>query len=87
MTQESLQSYKVYSRKPKRTEWGFQKAVAILNTQKCPFQLYRTIVVQAWINNVGPTWYDEMIKISRIFSENGRTHLIVTICVGGWSLR
>jgi len=43
------------SRKPKRTEWGFLEAVAILNTWDYPFQLYRTIVVQALIDNADPS--------------------------------
>ena len=26
---------------------------AIINTQRCPFQLYKIIAVQAWIDNTG----------------------------------
>jgi len=43
------------SRKPKRTEWGFLEVVAILNTQDHPFQSYRTMAVQAWIDNTDPS--------------------------------
>jgi len=39
------------SRKPKRIEWGFLEVVATLNTQNYPFESYRTIVAQAWIDN------------------------------------
>jgi len=58
--------------------------VAILNTQNCLFQSYKTIVAQAWIDIAGSNWNDGMIEVSRIISETSRTHLIVTRSIERW---
>jgi len=59
--------------------------VAILNTQNCSFQSYKTIAVQGWIDNAGSNWNDGMIEVSRIISETNRTYLIVTRDIERWS--
>ena len=37
VTDESLWSHMEFSRKSKRTKWGFLEVVAIINTENCPF--------------------------------------------------